>query len=378
MSPFHSHLDRQPARDHEGPEEKGSVSEIRPAAVIILAAGEGRRMKSRTPKVLHDMCGRSLLGHVLAAAGGLDPEQLIVVVGQGRDQVTAYLAEHAPDARVVVQHRQEGTGHAVRTALEAVGQIHGVVVVTYGDTPLLRAETLAGLARGHCAAGNAVTALTARVPDPAGYGRIVLDGRGGLSEIVEDVDATPEQRAIDEINSGVYAFDGDLLADAIKRVATSNAKGEEYLTDVVAILRADGHPAGCVRTADPAEVEGVNDRVQLARARRLYNDRVLEHWMRAGVTIVDPATTWIDADVTVEPDVEIRPGTQLLGRTAVAAGARVGPGCTLTDTTVAAGAAVAYSVCSSARIGAGARVGPFACLRPGTEVMPGHDWAGCA
>ena len=251
------------------------MSGVRPAAVIILAAGEGRRMKSRTPKVLHTMCGRSMLGHVLAVAGDLHPDRLIVVVGQGRDQVIPHVAEHAPDARVVVQPRQEGTGNAVRIALESVGQISGVVVVTYGDTPLLRSQTLADLIAAHHADQNAVTALTARVPDPAGYGRIVLDDRGAISEIVEEVDATPEQRAIDEINSGVYAFDGDLLADAVKRVATDNAKGEEYLTDVVAILRGDGHRAGLLRASDPAEVAGVNDRVQLARARRAYNDRVL-------------------------------------------------------------------------------------------------------
>ena len=344
------------------------MTESRPAAVIILAAGEGRRMKSRTPKVLHALGGRTLLGHVLATAADLRPDRLIVVVGQGRELVSAHVAERAPGATVVVQHRQEGTGNAVRTALEAVGQIHGVVVVTYGDTPLLRSETLAELVAAHRTAGNAVTALTARVPDPAGYGRIVLDGDGVFTEIVEEVDATPEQRAIDEINSGVYAFDGDLLADAVKRVATDNAKGEEYLTDVVAILRADGHRAGCVRAADPAEVEGVNDRVQLARARRLYNDRVLARWMLAGVTIVDPATTWIDADVRLEADVEIGPGSQLQGHTTIEAGARIGPGCLLTDTTVARNAAVTHSVCVSARIGPGARVGPFADLGPGSEV----------
>jgi bifunctional UDP-N-acetylglucosamine pyrophosphorylase / glucosamine-1-phosphate N-acetyltransferase len=350
------------------------VSDNRPAAVIILAAGEGRRMKSATPKVLHTLCGRSMLGHVLRAAGDLDPGRLIVVVGQGRDQVIPYLAEHAPDARVVVQPRQEGTGNAVRVALEAVGQIHGAVVVTYGDTPLLRSQTLAELVAGHNAEGNAVTALTARVPDPTGYGRIVLDDRGRFAEIVEEVDATPGQRAIDEINSGVYAFDGDLLADAVKRVATDNAKGEEYLTDVVAILRADGHRAGRLLAADAGEVAGVNDRVQLARARRVYNQRVLSHWMLTGVTIVDPATTWIDADVTLEPDVEVGPGTQLTGRTVVQAGARVGPGCLLADTTVARNATVIYSVCTAARIGAGASVGPFAHLGPGSEA-PGSEGA---
>jgi bifunctional UDP-N-acetylglucosamine pyrophosphorylase/glucosamine-1-phosphate N-acetyltransferase len=243
--------------------------------VIILAAGEGRRMKSRTPKVLHTLAGRSMLGHVLAAAADLHPGRLVVVVGQGRDQVIPHIAEQAPTARVVVQPRQLGTGNAVRVALESAGPIHGIVVVTYGDTPLLRSQTLADLVAAHHAEGNAVTALTATVPDPTGYGRIVLDGQGGISEIVEEADATPEQRAIDEINSGVYAFDGDLLADAVKRVATDNAKGEEYLTDVLAILRGEGHRAGSVRARDPAEVEGVNDRVQLARARRLYNERAV-------------------------------------------------------------------------------------------------------
>jgi bifunctional UDP-N-acetylglucosamine pyrophosphorylase/glucosamine-1-phosphate N-acetyltransferase len=353
-------------------EEPSGVTEICPAAVIILAAGEGRRMRSRTPKVLHTLGGHSMLGHVLRTAAWLDPDQLIVVVGQGREQVTAHVKEHAPQAHVVVQPRQEGTGNAVRIALEAVGQIHGVVVVTLGDAPLMRGETLARLVASHQAEQNAVTVLTARVADPTGYGRIVLDHRGELTGIVEQTDATPEQQAIDEINSGVFAFDGDLLADAVKRVATDNAKGEEYLTDVVAILRADGHRAGVVAAADPTEVAGVNDRVQLAKARRLYNDRVLARWMLAGVTIFDPATTWIDADVRLAADVEIGPGSQLRGRTTIEAGARIGPGCLLTDTTVAAGATVTHSVCVSARIGPGARVGPFADLGPGSEV-PGSE-----
>jgi len=243
-----------------------------------------------------------------------------------------------------------------------------------GDTPLLRSQTLADLVSAHHADQNAVTVLTARAPDPTGYGRIVLDDRGTISEIVEELDATPEQRAIDEINSGVFAFDGDLLADAVKRVATDNVKGEEYLTDVVAILRGDGRRAGLFRASDPAELAGVNDRVQLARARRVYNDRVLNRWMLAGVTIVDPATTWIDADVTLAADVEIGPGTQLEGRTIVEAGARIGPGCLLADTSVARNATVTHSVCVSARIGAGAVVGPFAHLGPGSDV-PGSEGA---
>jgi bifunctional UDP-N-acetylglucosamine pyrophosphorylase/glucosamine-1-phosphate N-acetyltransferase len=347
------------------------VSEPRPVAVIVLAAGEGTRMKSRVPKVLHALCGRSMLGHVLAAAGELDPRRLVVVAGHRREDVTAEAVRHAPDVCVVVQERQAGTGHAVRMVTETLGDLPGVVVVTYGDMPLLRARTLAALIREHHAAANAVTVLTARVPDPSGYGRIIRDDGGRLAEIVEDSDATTAQRAIDEINSGCYAFDGALLADAVKRVATANAQGQEYLTDVVAILRGDGHPVGAVLAADPGEIQGVNDRVQLAQVRRAYNDRLLEAWMRAGVTIVDPASTWIDADVTIGQDTEIGPGTQLEGRTTIGAGATIGPGCQLRDTTVGDNAAVSHAVCVQAEIGPGATVGPYAYLRPGTRIGPG-------
>src|SRR5580704_9689197 len=328
-------------------------------------------MKSRIPKVLHPLCGRSMLGHVLAAAGELDPHRMVVVAGHGREEVGAEAIRYAPDAAVVVQDRQAGTGHAVRMVIEALGIMPGVVLVTYGDMPLLRAQTLAALVREHVAAGNAVTVLTARVGDPGVYGRIVRDERGALAEIVEYADATAAQRAIDEINSGCYAFDGALLADAVKRVATSNAQDQEYLTDVVAILRGDGYPAGTVLAADPAEVQGVNDLVQLAQVRRAYNERLLETWMRAGVTIVDPAATWIDVDVTLAPDAEILPGTHLEGHTVVGSGARVGPDCLLRDTLVAPDAKVLYAVCESAEIGPGADVGPFARLRPGTRIGPG-------
>ena len=344
------------------------MSESRPVAVIVLAAGEGTRMKSRIPKVLHALCGRSMLGHALTAASELDPRHLVVVVGHGRDEVSAEAVKYAPGVSVVVQERQAGTGHAVRMVTEALGEMPGIVVVTYGDMPLLQAQTLGALVREHAAAGNAVTVLTARVGDPFGYGRVVRDADGAVAEIVEQADATPEQQAISEINSGCYAFDGDLLADAIKRVATSNAQGQEYLPDVVAIMRGDGHPAGTVLAADPGEIQGVNDRVQLAQVRREYNGRLLEAWMRAGVTIMDPAATWIDVGVTLAPDVEILPGTYLEGTTAIGTGARIGPGCVLRDTSVAPDATVMYAVCESAEIGRGASVGPYARLRPGTRI----------
>jgi bifunctional UDP-N-acetylglucosamine pyrophosphorylase/glucosamine-1-phosphate N-acetyltransferase len=291
-------------------------------------------MKSRIPKVLHPLCGRSMLGHALTVAAGLEPRRLVVVAGHGREQVSAEAARYAPDVCVVVQDRLAGTGHAVRMVTEALGVLHGTVVVTYGDMPLLRGETLGALVREHAAAGNAVTVLTARVGDPFGYGRIVRDADGALAQIVEQADATPEQQAISEINSGCYAFDGDLLA------------------------------------ADPGAIQGVNDRVQLAQVRREYNGRLLETWMRAGVTIMDPAATWIDVGVTLAPDVEILPGTYLEGTTAIQAGARIGPGCLLRDTSVGQDATVMYAVCESAEIGRGASVGPYARLRPGTRIGP--------
>ena len=242
------------------------MSESHPAAVIILAAGEGKRMKSRTPKVLHQLCGRSLLGHALAVAGELTPQRLVVVVGHGRDQVAAEVASYAPEARVVVQDQQLGTGHAVRMVTEALGIIPGIVVVTYGDMPLLRGQTLRALIASHRVVGNAVTVLTAQ-GDPAGYGRIVRDADGEFLRIVEERDATPAELAINEYNSGCYAFDGLLLADAIKRVTTDNKQNQEYLTDVVEILRRDGHRIGTVLAAEATEIQGINDRLQLAAAR---------------------------------------------------------------------------------------------------------------
>src|SRR5215471_2487066 len=355
---------QQPIKEHR------HVTVSRPAAVVILAAGAGTRMKSQLPKVLHPICGVAMLDHVLAAARELGPAELIVVAGHGRRQVAGHLARQAPDVRVVVQDRQGGTGHAVRTVTETVGFGHGTVVVTYGDTPLLRGRTLAALLRRHAAEGAAATALTTVVADPTGYGRILRDDAGAFAGIVEESDATPEQRAVTEINSGVYAFESGLLADSVKRLPTDNAKGEEYLTDVVAILRAEGHRVATVTVPDSDEVRGVNDRVQLAHARRLLNARILEAWMRAGVTVIDPPTTFIDTSVVLGPNVEIGPGTQLTGSTVVETGAHVGQGCLLRDTVVGKGAALSHVVGMSARIGPGVTVEPFTYLPPGTE-LPG-------
>jgi len=333
-------------------------------------------MESTLPKVLHEICGRSMLDHVLAAARELDPAELIVVVGHRREQVISHLDEHAPDVRVVVQHHQGGTGHAVRTVVEEVSLGQGAVVVTYGDAPVLRGQTLTALVREHTARQAAATALTTVMDDPTGYGRILRDTDGAIVEIVEEADATPEQRAIKEVNSGVYAFEASLLADSVKRVPTDNAKGEEYLTDVVAILQAEGQRVASMMEEDATDVFGVNDRIQLAEARRVLNARVLERWMRAGVTITDPSTTALDVDVVIGSDAEIGPGTQLEGSTVVEAGVRIGPGCLLRDTTVGAGATVTHAVCESAVIGPWATVGPFVHLLPGTTIGPGERVSG--
>lgn len=328
-------------------------------------------MKSKTPKVLHEICGRSLVGHVVSAARELDPEHLCVVVGHAREQVTAHLDEHYAGTRTAVQYEQNGTGHAVRMALEELGAgaLGGTVVVVCGDTPLLSGGTLAALAGTHSADGNAVTVLTAEVPDATGYGRIVRDeATGAVTAIVEHKDATEAQRGIREINSGVFAFDGKLLADALGKVRTDNSQGEEYLTDVLGILREAGHRVGASVAADHREILGINNRVQLAEARALLNRRLLEAAMTAGVTVVDPASVLVDVTVTFERDAVIHPGTQLLGATHIAEDAEVGPNTRLRDTTVGRGARVDNTVADSAEVGESASVGPFAYLRPGTRL----------
>ncbi|MGA3155116.1 MAG: bifunctional N-acetylglucosamine-1-phosphate uridyltransferase/glucosamine-1-phosphate acetyltransferase [Streptosporangiaceae bacterium] len=346
--------------------------------MIILAAGEGTRMRTRTPKMLHEVCGRTMLGHIIAAARELNPDRLVVVVSDARGQVADWLRAQCPDADLVVQGRRGGTGHAVRTVIEALGVIHGTVVVTYSDTPLLRGQTLARLAGEHESSGAAITALTARAASPTGYGRIIRDAAGRVTGIVEEADASAEQRAVTEINTGMYAFDGDLLADAVKRVPSDTATGEEYLTDVLSILHVDGYRVGTVWCEDFDEIQGVNDQAQLAKARRLLNERLLRQWMSAGVTVLDPATTWLDVGVALEAGVSLGPGTQLEGGTTVTAGATIGPGSVLRDTAVGADATVIQSVCEQAVIGAGAVVGPFAHLTAGTEVPPGAQVEGGA
>lgn len=347
----------------------------RPSVVVILAAGEGTRMKSALPKVLHQVAGRTMVGHVIEAASAIEPEQVVVVVGHGRDQVITHIQETAPWAHTVVQEEQRGTGHAVRTALaglatQGVAVADGPVVVLSGDTPLLQGQTLVALLRDHDAADVRATVLTARVADPFGYGRIVRSAVGDFTAIVEEKDATDEQRQIDEINGGIYAFDAASLVDALGRISTDNSQGEEYLTDVIGLLRGDSLPVAASACLDPADVMGVNDRAQLAEVAAIMRDRINLRWMRDGVTIVDPATTWIDVDVDIATDVTLRPLVTLRGPTSLGEGAVVGPGTTLTSCEVGERAEVIHTWAELAVIGADARVGPFTYLRPGTVLGP--------
>ncbi|GGS14539.1 bifunctional UDP-N-acetylglucosamine diphosphorylase/glucosamine-1-phosphate N-acetyltransferase GlmU [Actinokineospora fastidiosa] len=344
------------------------MSATAPLTAVVLAAGEGTRMRSATPKVLHPVGGRPLVEHAVRAAAGLAPAHLVVVLGHGRDAVAAHLSAF-DGVDTAVQETQDGTGHAVACGLAVLPSgLTGTVLVTYGDVPLLDTDTLAALLAAHAEQGNAVTVLTASVEDPTGYGRIVRSSDGSVRAIVEHKDATDEQKAITEINSGVYAFDAKVLVDGLSRLSTDNSQGEMYLTDVLGIASGDGRRVGAVVCGDPWLVEGVNDRVQLARLGAELNRRTVERWMRAGVTVIDPNTTWIDQDVELARDVVIEPNVQLRGATTVGEGALIGPDTTLTDVVVGAGAEVCRCHGSKSEIGPNASVGPFAFLRPGTKL----------
>lgn len=336
--------------------------------VVVLAAGGGTRMRSKTPKVLHQLAGRSMVGHVLAAVRALDPARVVTVVGHQRELVGPHVEEELPGVVLAVQEEQLGTGHALRVAVEAAGSISGTVVVAYGDTPLLTGESLRAFAEEHEAAQRAVSILSGFLDDPFGYGRIIRDSDGDVLAIVEEKDADVDQREIREINSGIYALDAGFLAEALPRIGNDNAKGEYYLTDVVGLAREAGLTVGAHVLDDVRQTEGANDRAQLAELGAELNRRILDGWMRAGVTVMDPATTWVDADVVLAQDVTLLPGVQLLGATVVAEDAVVGPDTTLKDCEIGAGARVVRTHGELAVIGAGATVGPFSYLRPGTRL----------
>ena len=353
-------------------------------AVVILAAGQGTRMKSDTPKMLHAIGGRTMLEHALYAAKGIDPDQIAVVVGHQREKVIEAIgswqqATGFDSVAIAYQEEQKGTGHAVQCALDdsALKDFEGTVLVTTSDVPLLDSVALAALLEEHNRKPRAaVTVLTSTADNPHGYGRIVRNADGEVLRIVEEKDASAAERAITEVNSGVYAFDAQTLASALSQLDTNNAQGELYLTDVIGIAREADRSVRGHRLADATVVAGVNDRVQLAALGREMNRRNCEAAMRGGATIVDPATTWIDVDVQIGRDVTILPGTQLHGKTIIGDGATVGPDTTLTNMTVGKRASVVRTHGSDSEIGEEANVGPFTYIRPGTKLGVGAKLGG--
>jgi bifunctional UDP-N-acetylglucosamine pyrophosphorylase/glucosamine-1-phosphate N-acetyltransferase len=340
-------------------------------AAVVLAAGRGTRFRSALPKVLHRAAGRSLLGHVLAAAAGSGVGRVTVVVGHGAADVEAEVAAWSSRLGVpvetVVQPDQRGTGDAVDVALGALPPAIDRVLVVPGDTPMLTSATLVGLL--DAGTGRRMACLTAVLDDPSGYGRVLRGPDGALAGMVEDRDATAAQRAVREVNAGMYVFDRAALAPLVAALGTGNAQGERYLTDVIAPLAAGGGAVAHVADAD--EVGGVNDRVQLAAAGAILRRRHLDAMMRDGVGVVDPAHTYVDVEVSVAADALLLPGTILEGATRVGAGAVVGPNSHLTDCEVGEDAHVHSTRADGARIGDGVEVGPFAHLRPGTVLESG-------
>ncbi|BAU99539.1 bifunctional UDP-N-acetylglucosamine diphosphorylase/glucosamine-1-phosphate N-acetyltransferase GlmU [Aurantimicrobium minutum] len=338
-------------------------------AIVVLAAGQGTRMKSSTPKLLHKLGGVSVVSHVLATARQLDAAHVVSVVRHERDRLVEVIEVDLPQSIIVDQDEIPGTGRAVELAVAALPSgFAGDVLVVNGDVPLLDAETLQGLINQHRQAQAAATILSTVLEDATGYGRVVRSADGNLEKLVEHKDASAEELAINEINAGIYVFSAPELRAQLSNLTLDNAQGEKYITDVIGLLREAGATVAAVEILDSWKVEGINDRAQLSRAAGLLNGLIVRGWQLAGVTITDPATTWIDIQVQLAPDVEIKPGTQLLGATVVETGAVIGPDTTLLDTEVGEGAVVKRTDATLSVIGAGASVGPFSYLRPGTYL----------
>jgi bifunctional UDP-N-acetylglucosamine pyrophosphorylase/glucosamine-1-phosphate N-acetyltransferase len=349
----------------------------RPIAAVVLAAGEGTRMRSTTPKVLHPLCGRPMILHVLDRLVELPLARIVVVVGNGAERVAKTVQEQLATEiplEFVEQSQRLGTGDAAGVGLTGSGfdlDTEDDVLVLTGDTPLLCSDTLAGLATEHRLADAAATILTAELDDPTGYGRIVRDARGAVERIVEQTDANDAELAISEVNSSIYCFRRGLLAPALRRLEPENGKGEYYLTDVIGVLRAAGHLVVGTPAVDPTETLGVNDRAQLAVAEALLRRRINRRWMRDGVSMTDPEHTYVDAAVELEPEVRLLPGTLLEGRTVVGAGSVIGPHTRLVDAIVGEDVTIEETVAREVEIGDGATIGPYVSLRPGTRIAAG-------
>jgi bifunctional UDP-N-acetylglucosamine pyrophosphorylase / glucosamine-1-phosphate N-acetyltransferase len=337
---------------------------------IVLAAGEGTRMKSETPKVLHFISGKTIIDHVISQVSKLSPGTLRVVVGAARDSVEEHIKQIAPTVEFIFQAERNGTGHAVQVALADL-KIKGTVLICAGDTPLLRSETLAQFIDVHSESKNTVSVLTAQFPDPTGYGRILRNEADEILAIIEELDAPDEIKMIDEINTGVYLFDIDALRTSVAKLKSDNSQGELYLTDVIADIKASGGRAAAILSNDYSETLGINDRSQLAECAAIMRDRINYEHMINGVEIIDPTTTWIDASVEIDSDATIFPESWLAGTTKIGSKAIIGPRTTLMNVKVGSSASVIESNCVDCTIGAGASVGPYSYLRAGTNLGEG-------
>ncbi|MGM0368924.1 MAG: bifunctional UDP-N-acetylglucosamine diphosphorylase/glucosamine-1-phosphate N-acetyltransferase GlmU [Bacillota bacterium] len=334
-------------------------------AIITLAAGKGTRMKSKLPKVLHQVAGKSMVQHAVDTAAELAPVDNTVVVGYKAEKVKQGVTG---DLEFVEQEEQLGTGHAVMQAQEKLADFSGSILVLYGDTPLLTAETLANLVQEHQTKDAAASILTTELEEPSGYGRIVREENGTVSEIVEEKDATVQQSKIKEVNTGICCFDSQLLWRAIGDLDTDNAQGEYYLTDVIGILARAGHLVTGVQAQDSRETIGVNTRSHLAQAEKVLRQRTCEQHMAAGVTIIDPDSTYIDSTVEIGRDTIIYPGTFLEGTTTIGSEVIIGPQSRIIDSTIESGVEIESSTIKGSEIEAGTVIGPYAYLRPGSEI----------
>ena len=332
-------------------------------AVAVLAAGKGTRMKSALPKVLQPLAGATLVERVLASAGNLQPERRILIVGHQAERVEQTL-NALEGLEFVLQQPQNGTGHAVQQLLPVLPDFEGELLVLNGDVPLLRPETIEAFVHGHRSSGADVTLLTARLSDPTGYGRVFVDQQGQVTAIVEHRDCSDEQRRNNLTNAGIYCFNWLALAKVLPKLSTDNDQGELYLTDTVAMLPKAIH----VEVADPDEVNGINNRNQLAQCETLLQERLRDHWMAEGVTFVDPASCTLSEACQFGRDVVIEPQTHLRGACRIGDNCRLGPGSMLEDAVLGSGVSVLHSVVREATIGNGVAIGPFAHLRPAAEI----------